>query len=194
MIESFYSGISANYLSVRIGSSYQRSGGQIVRVKQVIQNKKYSTRTMDFDVSLLELSAAVEFTQEVKSIPLVAANEHIADGTKCLITGWGETENSSESNLVLRAAIVPLVNNFRCNMQYRGGITPRMICAGYTEGGIDSCQGDSGGPLSYENGGVRKLVGVVSFGAGCAEKNYSGVYARISAPLIRSWIKMETGI
>ena len=41
-----------------------------------------------------------------------------------------------------------------------------MICAGYSEGGIDSCQGDSGGPMVCHD----KLVALVSFGSGCARR------------------------
>lgn len=67
-----------------------------------------------------------------------------------------------------------------------------MICAGYDEGGKDSCQGDSGGPLTFENNGEPELIGVVSFGNGCAKPNYSGVYARVTS--VRAWIRSNTGI
>lgn len=65
-------------------------------------------------------------------------------------------------------------------------VTDRMICAGYKEGGIDACQGDSGGPLVADN----TLVGVVSWGKGCA--TYPGVYARVSS--VRYWIRSVSGI
>jgi hypothetical protein len=55
-----------------------------------------------------------------------------------------------------------------------------MMCVGGDD--KDSCIGDSGGPLiktgsNYEE---DRLVGVVSWGRGCAEEGVPGVYARIS--------------
>ncbi|KAG8006577.1 Enteropeptidase, partial [Nibea albiflora] len=55
-----------------------------------------------------------------------------------------------------------------------------MICAGLDEGGKDSCQGDSGGPMVSKSNSKWVQAGVVSFGRGCAEANFPGVYARVS--------------
>jgi secreted trypsin-like serine protease len=76
---------------------------------------------------------------------------------------------------------VPYVDEKTCEDDYTGyTISEKMICAG--EKGKDSCQGDSGGPLvAYDENNSPVLVGVVSWGIGCAYEGYPGVYARVSA-------------
>lgn len=66
-----------------------------------------------------------------------------------------------------------------------------MICAGYADGGVDSCQGDSGGPLIDTN---TRQIGIVSWGLGCAREHAPGLYARVGAPTIRSFIRQQTGV
>jgi trypsin len=61
-----------------------------------------------------------------------------------------------------------------------------QICAGYPEGQKDTCQGDSGGPLFVYKDNKQVLVGLTSYGIGCALPKYPGVYARVSA--LRDWI------
>lgn len=65
-----------------------------------------------------------------------------------------------------------------CNNLYGGDIVDSvMLCAGDPGGGKDSCQGDSGGPIFDQEG---THVGVVSWGFGCAQAKFPGVYSRVS--------------
>jgi len=64
-----------------------------------------------------------------------------------------------------------------------------MICAGFEAGGHDSCDRDSGGPMIMKTKDGDVLVGLVSWGDGCARPGKPGVYTKISA--VRSWI-LET--
>jgi len=79
---------------------------------------------------------------------------------------------------------VDYVKQDECDRNYaqleryeRGSITANMMCA--ADVNEDSCQGDSGGPL-YDSDSDT-LVGIVSWGAGCALYGFAGVYSRISS-------------
>ncbi|XP_055596184.1 trypsin 5G1-like [Uranotaenia lowii] len=176
--------------TIRIGSADNGQGGQIVKLKRAIQHPKYDSMTTDYDFTLLELAEEIKFTESYKAIELPEQDEPVEDGSMCLVSGWGNTQNWSDNRRILRAANVPSVNQKECDQAYSvyGGITDRMICAGYEKGGKDACQGDSGGPLVSEG----KLVGVVSWGKGCAEEGYPGVYSRVAS--VREWIKEVSGI
>ncbi|HEX5500620.1 MAG TPA: trypsin-like serine protease, partial [Thermomicrobiales bacterium] len=65
-----------------------------------------------------------------------------------------------------------------------------MLCAGTTQKPmIDSCYGDSGGPLFAQTASGPVEVGIVSWGRGCAQLGFPGVYARLSDPGIADWIR-----
>ena len=67
-----------------------------------------------------------------------------------------------------------------------------MICAGET--GKDSCQGDSGGPVVAGSGDNARQVGIVSWGLGCAQEGYPGVYTNVANKDIRDFIRDKAGV
>merc|ERR1712243_168678 len=80
-----------------------------------------------------------------------------------------------------------VTTNEVCNNVY-GSINALHICA--MDPGKDSCQGDSGGPLVVKENDRWTLIGVVSFGYGCAQPDIPGVYARVTQRM--DWIKENT--
>ncbi|NWX91975.1 TMPSD protease, partial [Nothoprocta pentlandii] len=170
----------------------QRSEG--IPVSQVIINSNYSDDHDDYDIALMKLSRPLVLSAQVRPACLPMHGQRFLTGRSCFITGFGKTrENEDNTSPKLREAEVKLIDYKVCNSDkvYEGYLTPRMMCAGYLQGGKDACQGDSGGPLVCEDGGRWYVAGVTSWGTGCGQKNKPGVYTRVTKLL--SWIysKME---
>nr|AAV84270.1 serine protease [Culicoides sonorensis] len=181
---------SAPTLQIRVGSSFKSSGGDLMKVSQVVQHPAFNDDVIDFDYALIELQDELELSDVIKPVLLADQDEEFEADTKCTVSGWGNTQKPAESTQQLRKVVVPIVSREQCSKSYKGfnEITERMICAGFQKGGKDSCQGDSGGPLVHDD----VLIGVVSWGKGCAEKNFPGVYANVA--YVRDWIKGVTGV
>lgn len=110
------------------------------------------------------------------------------------IAGWGRTieGDPASGSPILLDADVPFVSSAYCDTKYATFDAGLMICAGdLVSGGVDTCQGDSGGPLMASVAGQRVLAGVTSFGVGCGDAEYPGVYARVLSAL--GWIGTTTG-
>lgn len=175
-------GKTVSSLSIRAGSSYHSSGGQLVAVSDIHQHTSYNSDTQDYDVSVLNLSEAVT-AENARIISLVDSGSSLPVGEYATVTGWGLLSEGGSQPTQLQVLDVPVLSQTVCENAYvDDDITNRMFCAGYLNGGKDACQGDSGGPLMY-NG---QLIGVVSWGFGCARPNYPGVYASVSE--LRSFI------
>uniref|UniRef100_A0A3Q3GCR8 Transmembrane serine protease 5 n=1 Tax=Labrus bergylta TaxID=56723 RepID=A0A3Q3GCR8_9LABR len=164
--------------------------------KKIIFNKNYNHRSHDNDIALIKLQTPLNFSDTIRPVCLPQYDSDLPGGTQCWISGWGYTQPegvlcfylSVHSPDTLKEAPVPIISTKKCNSScmYNGEITPRMLCAGYLEGKVDACQGDSGGPLVCQDENVWRLVGVVSWGTGCAEPNHPGVYTKVAEFL--GWI------
>ncbi|XP_044256075.1 trypsin alpha-like [Tribolium madens] len=184
--------LTAGQLSIRAGTSTRGSGGQVSSVSKIYQHSSYNSKTVDYDISILQLSTALTLGSNVAPVSLPSSTTTWNAGTSVLVTGWGTTtEGSSSLPSALQGVTVQIVSEATCKSAYAtmsSSITSRMLCAGVTKGGKDACQGDSGGPLVVGN----TLAGIVSWGAGCGRPSYPGVYSNV--PALRSFIKQTTGI
>ena len=168
-------------------------GEQVVSPATWISHPGYNGDTSDNDFAIIRLSRDVTFSPSITPVCLPTPSQNY-DQREVFVTGWGTLYSSGPQPDVLYKVGLSTITNTQCitNTLYSSSqITSNMICA--RETGKDSCQGDSGGPLISPEGGGRyfSLIGVVSFGYGCALSNAPGVYARVTAQL--EWIQDQVG-
>ncbi|XP_077201831.1 anionic trypsin-like [Paroedura picta] len=172
-------------IQVRLGEhniEELEGGEQFINSEKIIRHPQYNSWLLDNDIMLIKLSQPVDISLQVSParLPLGCA----APGTKCLISGWGNTlSNGVNYPDILQCLVAPILSHAECEDAYPGQITDNMICVGYLEGGKDSCQGDSGGPVLCDG----ELHGIVSWGIGCALTGYPGVYTKVCNYL--DWIQ-----
>jgi len=168
--------IPASHFSFRVGSLREASGGTTVKVSSYTRMPKYDATTTDYDVVIMKLASTLTFGSTIGAATLVGSGTDPAVGEAVTVIGWGLTSESGSSiSTVLRQVTVDVVSRSTCATDYGGGsaVTDRMFCAAAS--GKDSCSGDSGGPIFDASSKV--LLGGVSFGQGCAEAGYPGVYS-----------------
>ncbi|XP_004614180.2 suppressor of tumorigenicity 14 protein [Sorex araneus] len=181
------------FLGLHDQSKRSAPGVQKLGLKRIIRHPSFNDFTFDYDIALLELEKAAEYSSTVRPICLPDATHSFPTGKAIWVTGWGHTKEGGSPASILQKGEIRVINQTTCEKLLPQQITPRMMCVGYLSGGVDSCQGDSGGPLSsVEADGRIFQAGVVSWGDGCAQKDKPGVYTRL--PVFREWIKEETGV
>ncbi|XP_041032788.1 trypsin-like [Carcharodon carcharias] len=173
-----------SHIQVRLGEHdimADEGTEQFIESARVIRHPGYSYYTLDNDIMLIKLSKPAALNSNVGTIALPSSCAFT--GEYCLISGWGNTMSNAVSGEQLQCLYAPVLSNADCEGSYPGMITKSMMCVGYLDGGKDACQGDSGGPVVCN--GV--LQGIVSWGYGCAERGYPGVYTKVCNYV--SWIQ-----
>jgi secreted trypsin-like serine protease len=187
----------ASRYSVRLGD-VRLDAGQVFQFSALERNAAYSepADVPHNDTALFTLSTPAPAADE--PIRLVTLDEAPlwADGKPATVIGWGDTGLASESQVLLET-IAPMRSDAECGTAYGGdfdgddtavpGDDGTMVCAG--EGPTDTCQGDSGGPLMVSDGAFPVLAGITSWGVGCADPNFPGVYTRLGATALNKWVR-----
>lgn len=190
--ESGYAVIGLNLISrfsVHVNDHFIRNLGQpvekIFAIKQIYEHPNYDHETMDYDVSLLELDSVFE-EETSKYIDLMNFNNYDWNTSDVFIMGWGATSivNKTNSDELMIANVTV---DTTCGRYSKSEITDNMFCA--FRDGVDSCQGDSGGPAFVELNEKWYQLGIVSWGFGCNNPKYPGVYTKMTEKIIQ-WIQV----
>lgn len=165
------------------------SAGQIRTVAQVVVYPGYVDANVGKDAALLRLTSPLDLSgANAKAIPLATAadgSSFPSVGSSVRVTGWGTLRSGGSSPDTLQTVDVAVLSNAQAQSSYpQENISADQLAA--AAAGKDSCQGDSGGPLTALKGSTRVLAGIVSWGYGCADSRYPGMYARVSS--FESWI------
>lgn len=177
-------------------------------------SRQYGTNE-DNDIALLQLSSrstSPTTASLLDSTHDAALPKTPDDGLD--VIGWGAIAPGSSPGTyqyptVLQQVALDYKDHAKCQSIYgSSAITSNMICAyeatpkatepddtGQTQYigdpyGEDSCYGDSGGPLFLPESSGDWVAGIVSFGDGCGNPDYPGVYTRIFKYV--DWIENTT--
>ncbi|XP_041342015.1 LOW QUALITY PROTEIN: acrosin-like [Pyrgilauda ruficollis] len=167
---------------------------QVRQIKQLRVHEHYIPGEERNNIALLKLDQPVMCSHYVQLGCVPDTTLKVSELEACYIAGWGTTTTRAQRpSDILQEAKVHLIDVQLCNSSLWSteAIHTQYLCAGYSVGGIDPCQGDSGGPLVCKdnNAAFFWLVGVASWGKGCATANQPTVYTSVQH--FSDWILVQ---
>ena len=180
--------------SVELGSVNQDGGQEFtfsdLQLFPAYVNVEYTDPFGDFtlpdnDLAVFTLSTPAPASLEPMRMVDTDEDALWSPGRVSTLVGWGDTDADTpggQDSPVLLETTTPMESDSDCDALYTldGNSyfnASTMVCAG--NGVNDTCQGDSGGPLMVSDGSFPVLAGVTSWGFGCADPNFPGVYTRL---------------
>lgn len=158
-------------------------------VAEIKIHRDYDPATQQHDIALLKLNRTIKYSQFIR--PVCLPTVQIKINQTAIVTGWGMTYYGGPFSEVLLEVQVPVWELENCISKYSQSVFETNICAAGYEGKKDSCSGDSGGPLLVqEPNGRWVVIGIVSWGIRCGDKDQPGVYTSVDKYL--NWIREKT--
>jgi len=187
-------GTAASSMRIIVGDhnyNVAGEGEQYILVASKLEHPSYNPgNSQAYDFALLKLATPVTLPSAKAGLVCLPTDlSQTFEGATLTISGWGTVASGGSQSPELKVATVTGISNALCQSKYPGEVLSTYnICA--AKSGTDTCQGDSGGPMTALVNGKTTLVGVTSWGYGCADDRYPGVYARVTAEM--SWILANT--
>ncbi|MEX0167634.1 serine protease [Streptomyces sp. LMG1-1-1.1] len=156
---------------------------------RMVVHPDYDPESQRNDIALVRLAEPVAVNGDVRPIALPHSFARGAfDHTRVEAPGWGATSFGGRTSAVLRTVTLDTMSNPVCGTRGMPQVTPSQLCT-YAPG-RDTCQYDSGGPLVHTVARKPYLIGLVSYGKGCATET-PAVNTRVWSYL--NWIERTTG-
>lgn len=160
--------------------------------ERIIHPNYDSTSTPSHDMALLKMHAPVTNYSPVK-LPETVSQDLTNESFSIMGFGFTTYPGEGKTPHILQEAEVSFIPNKVCESLYSKADDPNvkiddsMLCAKGMDYKIDTCEGDSGGPIILKDkDGEDVLVGITSWGYGCAVKGYPGIYSSTAKAL--PWI------
>lgn len=187
-------GLREDDIAVRLGEYNFRIKNETrtadFAVKKIIMHEEFVLATYTNDIAIIVLARPTSFNTYIWPICLPPQNM-VYEKKNAVVAGWGRQSYEGELSPILLEVTVPIWTHKECTAAFLESVTDDNICAAAYEGGKDSCSGDSGGPLNYKlENGRWVVIGIVSWGIGCAAKGSPGVYVKVANFL--PWIIKNT--
>ncbi|MCI3325472.1 serine protease, partial [Escherichia coli] len=159
---------------------------QFLSLSRLTRHPQYSSSTYRNDIAIFTLASQPATTNYLQPACISVTNYN--SNEMATVLGWGTLWEGGSASDTLQIATKPVVTDAQCTQAYGTQFDANtMMCAGYiSTGGVDACQGDSGGPLVVYRNGAWELVGITSWGYGCARPQYPGVYSDVNR--LSPWI------
>ncbi|CAF2780861.1 unnamed protein product [Rotaria sp. Silwood2] len=186
--------------SIDILSQSTSSTAQVRSITNVFSHPNYNSFSNANDIAILRLDQPLDISYEKGTarlcIPSFVSADNSDDypvpGSTLVAIGWGTVvsgEISIPNSRHLQQVTLNAISANHSTCRGSVNVPEVQFCAAVEGGGKDTCQGDSGGPLMRFEPNKRQwvLAGLTSYGRGCGEPDYAGVYTRASA--YRDWLR-----
>lgn len=173
---------TGNSINVLMATNTLNAGGITIRSSRIVNHPQYNSRTLENDVSVVQVSSPFVMSDRVQVIDMGSALA--GGGLLATLTGWGTTSEPGSVPNHLQIIQLSTLTNADCRARHTAAnaamVFDSKICT-FTRTGEGACRGDSGGPLVV---GTTQ-IGIVSWGIPCG-RGFPDAFDRVSSH--RAWI------